>query len=138
MEYQLTEKDKEWIQYLKDNPDKQCSGFLGTIKDGELVEACCLGVLVWLHADKKLPDGEISTHVEGKKPRISKNVVENYEELNLCDTVGSFKNTLYLDFPDGSIHHSLASANDKGVSWADIAKAIEENPDQIFRKWDTN
>jgi len=125
--YKLTDHDKEWIQYLKDNPDKQHPHHLGRVDDNdEIIEACCLGVKQFL--------------VEGMACVVNKQIhcggsnmllAEFYVAHHLRGSEGQFLSP----FPHKELNRifiSLADMNDHGVPWTEIAEYIENNVDNIF------
>lgn len=146
----LNEIGKEWVAALRSGEYKQGIGKLHAIKkvDGkEQHEFCCLGVLSEILV-KHFPD---QVEAEAKRSSLSSEgsfvdyVVKgsaepayNYLNDNLCKLAG-FKGGSNGTFviPGSFDNHerlneSLASLNDRGTRFSEIASIIEENADQLF------
>lgn len=148
MAYELTDKDKEWIQYLKDNPDKKYIGELGSIKNNDLEKACCLGARHWIEIndpDTIFSDGSIRlTETVERLHHITKQPFNKLEECfgtligvykpyNLRNAHGFLLNPVVKD---GTSFRSLIDMNDsRKWTWPEIAEYIENNPDNVFVNW---
>lgn len=130
MGYQLTDKDKEWIEFLRNNPDKQYRHYLGIVENNELSKGCCLGAKLWL-SDKENPryctqeDEQVTIMSNG-----SIHYLQNFIDHNLEDSRGSLKEGVVKH---GRTFDSLAEMNDSTIwNWSEIADYIEQNPDNVF------
>lgn len=124
-----------WIKQLKQHPERQTTRQLGEGKPDDY-KACCLGeLLLCKHRiehkslpfyDDKIFDGQSYSEYDDVTLTFS------YEELGLRDRNGKAKNIFKIN---GHEFQNLAIANDdSGVSWLDIAKVVEENPENFFIK----
>lgn len=142
MGYQLTDKDKEWIEFLRNNPDKKVENSLGLVKDGTICQACCLGARQYLD-NPDMPDGLIlskyeiipaysSHHPSGRIFNCDSASVltGDYKRYNLRSEEGEFLHKVEIN---GNEYESLVDMNDSGlITWPEIADFIEQNPDIVF------
>jgi len=132
---------KKWVQYLKDNPTLQGSGYLGIFEEDKPKELCCLGAyLICYNASKnvsnKIVNGNLVDDYDNSGLSVS------YDELGLLDAVGAFvffdNETFHQDMEGVDFgknnNRDLASANDGGVTWLEIAEFIEQQPEKVFTK----
>lgn len=114
-----------WVKSLEEHPERQMMGELGR---GELnhYKACCLGEckMVMYRAGlcgNPIEDGTLRS---GKKIKLLSE--SDRRKIGLRSGEGHAK-----DEPHFS---SLASMNDRGKTWPNIAAIIRENPDRFFFK----
>lgn len=139
--FELGPIQKEWVQSLKDHPERQMMAQLGKGNINNY-KACCLGELlicynrakeIFIEFDSELnlidrPKGSNKLLYTSAFPSYS------YESLGLYSANGDFKATS-LDFLEYKFKEftSLASANDHGVPWPVIAEFVEQYPEKIFK-----
>lgn len=121
----MNENAKKWVEALRSGEYKQARGALTRKRNGD-VSHCCLGVACDLYAKENELDIE-----EAK--RTSEGVVISYggttgylpervrEWLGLRDFCGAF-----------DAINSLASRNDSGATFNEIANIIESEPEGLF------
>lgn len=120
----------EWIDYLRANPEKQGQRKLHILQDDKM---CCLGALCFLNQDlvkKELEYGYFSyTWIDkGMEDRDIAGLPEGFKDfLHLNNFLGD--NVLSAT---NGFSVNLATANDAGKSWPEIADFIENNPEAIF------
>ena len=113
---------QEWIQSLKDHPERQTKFKLG-VGTPENYKACCLGELALIAGIAKFKGYKIvSFRSDGSE--ISTGIAD-YETVGLRDPVGSCS----LKSTD-----SLALYNDELMSWPEIAQHVEKNFENYFTK----
>jgi hypothetical protein len=133
MSYQLTDEDKEWIAYLRANPDKRIANTLGRIENGELNRACCLGARHWL-ATKTNFASNCTIQLQDSNDSY-KALWTSYKTYNLRGECGQLNGITIIN---GELYSSLAAMNDRGyMTWPEIADFIESNPDKVFINWST-
>jgi hypothetical protein len=116
----LTEPQKKWVNALRSGKYEQYKGAL--TKDGKY---CCLGVACEISSIELDPGWKIAETLayEGKPVR---------EELGLKNSTGTFDG---VEFDlGGCTYNDLASLNDAGLTFNQIADFIESNPERIFKK----
>lgn len=127
--FELGPLQKEWIASLRAHPERQERGFLGR-GEPEKYNACCLGELL-VCAHRILPNFP-NPFYKGKICEINDQDIETYLDKSF--------HTFGLNSSSGSVydgingHTSLASANDFGMSWPEIADFIEAHPEKVFTK----
>ena len=128
--FKFTPLQKLWIKSLRAHPERQCSEKLGSIdlyETGIPYKACCLGELVLCEArinKKKLPFNNGVLKVNGSSQCLR----DGFEKYSLKDDIG----TLTGKKPNSFNYTSLASANDDGATWTQIADFIEKYPEKVF------
>lgn len=125
---ELTKLQKFWLEQLKKHPMRQARGSLG-YKEGRRYKACCLGELHLCHfrlMKMKLPfrEGNI---VDGGTTYLT----ISHSKYGLKSHGGRLSKRVTIK---GSEYGSLAEMNDGSMSWPEIAKFIEENPELVFNK----
>ena len=120
---------KEWVEYLRNNPSKQMKSCLGHVNpsNGEIIRACCLGAGLII-ARKNQPD----------KGYDSNGVIRDLDENEIINTA-AIENPDLLGLHDGfgfipKDAVSLAMLNDEGKTWPEIADFIEKHPEEVFSK----
>lgn len=130
---QLGPRQRAWVESLRKYPERQTDGILGRKLNGEDIpyKACCLGEAMCVKAriqKKRIPfnaDGFLSNKDDINLEVLSRNDVKYF----------GFR-TEYGDILDLNLSGSrtLATANDAGVTWAEIANFVELNPQAVFTK----
>jgi hypothetical protein len=120
---------EKWVETLEKYPEKQGRHLLGKIQEDGTIKLCCLGQGLLCLLESK-----------GQSPLFKDNVLYNIQgscysldyattnSLGLYDYKGCIM-SLTLDR-----YTSLASANDGGVTWPEIAAFIRANPEAVFNK----
>lgn len=122
---------KQWIKNLRDNPNMQLKNQLGICDNGKLVKACCLGMLLHTYNEANgIEDTVIAGSLYCNIYADSAYALENYEQLGLY---GSGGNIAYHPEDPNSMD-SLATMNDSGKTWPEIADFVEQHPDNVFTK----
>lgn len=114
---QLTELQEKWLKALESGRYKQSKHFLK--RDGGY---CCLGVACRI-TGKKFNRKGLCEGMEGVVPDSVK------KELRLRSSEGH--GTQYFEI-DGCQFVALASANDHGASFRQIAALVRANPENFF------
>ena len=134
IKYTFTEKQKNWIDYLKTNPKKYHDGLYNPEND---CERCCLG-----HGAFTL--GKLEKNYSPKYGKIDYFLEEeDFRDLGLHDGEGTvdfrqsnpltYKGEVITDKVDGKPVVSLAVLNDyTEYNHAQIAEIIEENAKKLF------
>jgi hypothetical protein len=127
---QLGPKQKQWVQFLRDNPQLQMPGRLGQLVDGEL-KMCCLGACLIILDKKKL---NIDNQLIDTTEFIDKTLSHSYKQMGLNSSTGELILSEINSGITSKIRYkkSLAQANDNGISWLEIADFIENNPEAVF------
>ena len=111
---------KQWIQSLKDHPERQYKHGLGVKISKDNYLACCLGELCIIAGTFQWSeDGNLMTPYGDKEYPTS-----IWRKLGLYNDAGISR--------DGTT--SLSLMNDNGLSWPKIAEKVEENPSNYFKK----
>lgn len=116
---------KEWIQSLRDHPERQ--GRLYLEINGK---RCCLGELLVITTLHGITSTKTLGGVLFDTTTISRNYcsgIGNSELLGLKNRLGG------LRVPCKG-KTSLATMNDNGMTWAEIADYVEANPGDVFTK----
>lgn len=122
--YTLAEQKKnreKWVKALRSGRYKQGTGRLHSMAD----EMCCLGVACRVMRLKKEDTGKQGWVYGGVSQYAPSSVVD---AMGLCNDSGYTGYTLWKD------EFSLASANDWGASFKEIADIIENEPEGLFRE----
>ena len=138
---ELGSLQKQWIESLRANPERQMSDELGR-GNSRIYRACCLGELhICYHRKmkKKIPfiKGQlVDIDPIGGRNRIPEEglLSFSYEKYGLRDDTGSLLNSVRVIKGSKKIFSSLAEMNDGGWSWLEIADYIEKNPENVFKK----
>lgn len=118
-----------WLTTLEQHPERQTTSVLGT-SEGKF---CCLGQLCDLLLEREVEevsreDSEYDLYTyEGETEELPKSVVKF---MGFRDTLGELSEKYVVD--EANKFGCLATMNDGGVSWSDIAKFIRENPEKVF------
>jgi hypothetical protein len=131
-----------WLKSLEEHPERQIDGVLGRGSEKQYF-ACCLGELhICACRINNLPlpfeDGLIVDILDAseevkEKDNNNKVLTESYIKYGLSSSVGSISGG-WRGSDGYTAHQSLASVNDSGVPWKEIAKFIRENPRKVFTK----
>jgi hypothetical protein len=116
---------QQWVDSLRKYPERQYVGILGRRSIEGTIKACCLGQA------KICLDGEDAFNNAGiiTSYRFGTSYLSNYDANRLGLHSGGG------EIIDGMLKESnnLASANDRGATWAEIADFIEQNPEKVFK-----
>lgn len=132
--FEMGPVQKLWIKQLREYPERQTTGMLG-YGTPEDYKACCLGELALCYArihNLELPFvvWKIKDIDEDGDRFANVNVLSNnWEKYGLKGQGGQIYD---VDF-DNHIK-SLASMNDGGKTWTEIANFIESDPENVFTK----
>lgn len=127
----LGKVQKAWVKSLKAHPERQMKCYLG-VGTARKYKACCLGELLITECrltGKKFPfkDDELKSKSGSKKTLNG-----DFERLGLRSSTGEINHSGVIKL---NLYGCLASMNDdSGVSWKEIAKYIEKNPNNVFTK----
>lgn len=116
----------KWLESLETHPERQLTGQLAKFVSLGIEEyrACCLGeYCIIAGVGDFSEDGDYEV---GKSYAL---VDESWKDLGLYSSDGAFENEYRLDG-----YRSLASMNDNGMTWLQIAKFVRENPEKVFNK----
>lgn len=133
---ELGKLQKFWLEQLRKHPERQLKGKLGegTLDD---YKACCLGELHLCNfrlKDEPFPFIGVRLFQNLCNSDYRNNDVNLsyiYEEYGLRGGKGEFKKS--ITFKD-EVYENLASLNDNGATWPEIADIIEANPENVFTK----
>lgn len=136
---------KEWVQSLRDHPERQMSHSLGRKSEqGEGYKACCLGELHVIACRKKgVEPFSNKGRIRDAKPDNDEYqdpyamLEASWEEYGLIDNSGRFLKAIEPKLELANTHKEitrLAQMNDSGYNWTEIADYIEKNPDNVFTK----
>ena len=128
----------KWVQFLKDNAHLQQKNSLGNNESGEM-KYCCLGAARKIICEAE--DSELTTMRLGETISITDVHESNneayhkmigalqysYSKIGLKSALGSFTKP-------GMGYTNLASMNDGGKTWIEIAEFIKSNPEAVFTK----
>jgi hypothetical protein len=123
---------KAWLKSLREHPERQCSGKLGQ-KFNKNYLACCLGEALITYCKMKkrrIPFTGEGILIDGSNDRTSY-LSSSFEKLGLISSSGMSHSPFYINNEE---YYGLASANDNGVTWPQIADIIEANPENFFTK----
>ncbi len=136
----MNKNARKWVAALKSGEYKQVKHVLCELDDEHnLVGHCCLGVACELYQeevggldikiDKEMIDGRFVTFADFNPGEFTQGVTVLPEcvgeWLGLNDISGGFRD-------EHKASHSLASLNDNGKSFDQIADAIESEPNGLF------
>jgi hypothetical protein len=116
---------RAWVEDLKKYPERQTINSLGTIKNN-VIKVCCLGqaLITKARLDNKNVKLEGCVIVDPKDSiKNTKCLKKSYQDFGLRSSVGTIDN--YDDL-------FLTSMNDSSKSWLEIAKFIENHPEDVF------
>jgi hypothetical protein len=116
---------RAWVEDLKKYPERQTINSLGTIKN-DVIKVCCLGQALITKArfDNKNVKLEGCVIVDPKDSiKNTKCLKKSYQDFGLRSSVGTIDNYDNL---------FLTSMNDSSKSWLEIAKFIENHPEDVF------
>lgn len=128
--FKLGPIQRAWIKDLREHPERQMPGALGEIGEDGTISACCLGQAAITRCRLLgLPEpfnkeGIIMS--EG-----SEQILYNYDDFGLLSESGSIKGEYRQHFNN---NYTLASCNDHGMTWAEIADQIDKYPEAVFNK----
>lgn len=111
MKQELGPLQKKWVEALRSGKYRQCPDKL----HGGPLRYCCLGVAQHVVLGIKTPVG-----IEGT---LQLSAVDG---MKFRSDIGSIRGALL------SGYSTLAEANDAGVSFGNIAKFVEDHPQQLF------
>lgn len=120
-----------WIATMRQYPERQSFGQLGTIRNDN-IQVCCLGqgLMVLnesLNIENTILNGGL---VDGPATSgFSGYLVLSYPKLGLRCSKGSFNETTSID---DRMFRSLSVMNDGGYKWAQIADYMEAHPENVF------
>lgn len=125
--FQLGPLQKLWVESLRAHPERQGNYRLGK---GNVTNytACCLGELhLCAHrlANKKLPFSASGLIVSDDDEAL---LTRHWAEYGLYSPDGKILGEGWEEFS------SLATANDQGKTWLEIADFIEQNPEKVFTR----
>jgi hypothetical protein len=131
---ELGKIQKAWIASLRKHPERQMVNSLG--KGGPRdYKACCLGeYLITECRVKKKRTPFNNGYLFDSSINDTGSLCNSYERLGLSGRNGDFINSVSIKEGKISNHLSLATANDSGVTWPEIADFIEANPENVFTK----
>lgn len=112
----------EWVKRLREHPERQLTGRLGE-RNSTDYKACCLGELWLTYCDIKgqQPQWDFDQlHINGLNCYFSD---EATDELGLRSFAGGSKKG-----------KSLATLNDSGSTWTEIADMVEKDIFNYFTK----
>ena len=127
---------KKWIETLKKYPERQLKGQLGIMKENGEIKLCCLGQLGLISKHMKWSKDKEFKYLKCTDPNDANKFSNGFfrftfNEVGLLDSAGIFKKAVYIN---ENKYISLSNMNDGGVSWLEIAKYVESNPDNVFTK----
>lgn len=122
MDITKRENFRAWLQWLRDNPNRQAQKALAVVQTDKTVNYCCLGVACKLSGEGEWDErGGVTTRAYMTNGYRS----SNYMPGQVAQWLG-FDG--YIENPDvhrvGSLT-TAASMNDAGYTFADIAHALE-------------
>lgn len=133
MSYQFTPLQLLWLVTLEKHPERQGKDILGS-GSPEKYTACCLGqLLVCSYEIENKPISKLFNNsglIEDNKFWTG-TLTHSSSLFGLKSNVGSLGTEVLIN---GKIHNSLASMNDGGVTWPEIANYIRENPENVFEQ----
>ena len=141
--YRFNKSQLAWLEDLESGDFKRCYGQLCSISKTGKLSFCCLGLACERFVSKKNievlendfnDDGKLLSYAktyEGQEGKLPNSVVAKLKLHNDC---GAFSLELlsekYKRKVDGNL--DLASLNDDGWSFKEIAKFIKENTEAVF------
>ena len=128
--FKLGPLQKMWVESLKAHPDRQTTDILGEGHPRDY-KACCLGELHLCYhrmKHKKYPFNAFGSLTD--RDHIGM-LYTSHAKYGLRDEKGGLRKPYTIDGSSVPFF-SLASMNDNGVSWPDIAKYIESNAENVF------
>lgn len=134
---------KQWVADLRAHGARQGVGVLGQKNaEGNWSRMCCLGQLHLTACE--MNGGEVALtpkdfmHTLSPTGKRDIGELHNYKDYGLRSSLGVLEKSVKSGdieyFEEGTLGYwtSLAEFNDEGVSWANIARYIEEHPDNVF------
>ena len=137
-EFELGPVQEQWLKNLEAYPERQCDGILGQKRDDGSYVACCLGEFLltyyraqgWVEPFKN--GGYLYDDDEQETLSYSADALGlNSENGGLRDPV---TDKIYVVSETMPRITCLASMNDHGWSWPEIAAFVRENPELVFFK----
>lgn len=128
MSFTFTDIQLEWLDYLESNPKQQIAGNLGKVVEGK-ERFCCLGAAEKVCGTFYKPEGLKSLLVFGKESALGVLTSETKKRLNLRSSRGDFQTCCFVG---SEYYECLTQMNDRGMTWAEIAQYIRENPTNVF------
>lgn len=147
-QFKLNDKQKKWVQYLKDNPELQGDGYLYESKPDKM---CCLGAMIRTTYNDNLTHNDVFHKHRSDSFSACFPSEEEAEEFNLffregfiTHTIESFRHLVNLvnrlesegvidTYPTTTGLSTLAFLNDYGIPWKYIAEFIELFPYTVFK-----
>lgn len=139
--FKLGPRQEAWLQRLETAPpERQITvGRLGIKYPNGHIRTCCLGEALFVLDEEKANEQLdklrklMDTHPEKDqilKPfRREQLLTYSYHKMGLYDSRGAIQGN-----NDLKGHHCLSQANDKGVTWKEIAAFIRANPIAVFKE----
>jgi len=133
---ELGKIQKAWIKSLREHPERQGKSQLG-MKHGNSYKACCLGelLLTSCRIKKKAFPFNVVGELRDKTPDDEKGCLgflgNSWKKLGLKSDRGCGDKLVVVK---GKNYSNLASANDNGATWPEIADAVEADPENFFTK----
>lgn len=122
--FKLGPLQKAWVKELREHPERQIMGELGS-GNIDKFKACCLGQL---HVCAK---GKNAFNERGEIDDGDLGYLHSCTDYGLRSSGGSLKD--FHSFSNGT-YTCLSNANDGGVPWSELADFIEQNPEKVFTK----
>ena len=111
---------KQWLQSLREHPERQLKFQLGRQKEDGIYKACCLGELGLIakicHWD--------NDNLNDETGALSN--LQTFEKVGLRSQWGMAQ--------IGSTKPPLAALNDEHMTWPEIADYVEKNPELYFTR----
>lgn len=121
MEFKLGPIQEKWLKSLEDHPERQMAGRLGLKTSEDTYTACCLGEAGLIAGVCEWNEYGMLLTKESNDDGLLSGV---YYSLGLRSASGKPLDT--------TMHDTLASLNDNGHTWPQIAKLLREHPEQYF------
>lgn len=128
MSFTFTDIQLEWLDYLESNPEQQKRSFPSTTLP-RFPAICCLGAAEKVCGTFYKPEGLKSLLVFGKESALGVLTSETKKRLNLRSSRGDFQTCCFVG---SEYYECLTQMNDRGMTWAEIAQYIRENPTNVF------
>jgi len=116
---------RKWIKSLRAHPKRQMTGMLG-IGTPDNYKACCLGEGGLIAGVCKFKNGQIVSIDPEDPSRLNLFSLYQFEALGLASPHGRSVDLNNID--------TLATLNDEGKTWSEIANLLESHPEKYFIK----
>lgn len=120
---------EEWVKRLEFYPELQTQGQLGIrLSDGQ-VKCCCLGEAHLLLCELSGEEPEFNNSGMLLANDLNTSALSDFKKIGLRSSNG----WLFKPYKSKKKwYFNLASMNDMGMSWTEIASYIRSNPENVF------